>query len=487
MFCVHTTHHVVDDDPYWMYFVPAFQEEPHNAIHIPSMSNQLYHYGSALFAEYLDVRFGDGDGTLAASLWRSARQDGTVTLDDYWLTADVENEPDLFDAIDAYLQREHSTTFRDALVEFAEWRLILGARDDGEHFPEGSQWRGAEVTVAERFAPIDLPIVDETIARPVQPTGTSYVRVDTDDLEGGEQLRLAIDLDDDTDWAVQVFRLMDDAPAEVHAVELVEHHGELTLAVAGAEMLVLGVTNLGDEDFDGDDYPVDSSGFTYSLEILSQPVVTAIEPAAATAGTSGVEVVVTASPLSDEATLSLGEGVTVSVTGVEGDRLTATIDLDLLATPGPRDVTVTNPSSDPGVLAGGFEILALPAPTLMSVTPNELEPGAELTLTVSGNGFLEGAQADLGGGITIDHADVVDATRMLLTISVSNDAAPGSRPLTVSNPGSAAATLSDAVTVLSDQESGGCSCSASDPRRSASRGVPILLVSLLFLALRRRR
>lgn len=511
MFCVHVTHDILPDDPYWLYFIPEFQSEPHRAIHLPLMSNQLYHYGSALFAEFLDEHYGTGDGTLAPQLWQSARQDGTVEIDGYWtFSPDAENEPDLLDAIDEFLQAEHSSSFNQALVEFAEWRLLLGSYDDGEHFYEGRWWNGAEVTFAEIFADDELPVEDAMAAMLPQPTGTTFIRIDTDDLEGSELLRLNVELADTTSWAVQVIRIFDDAPAEVIPMEIVESASEALVTVAGTEHIVLTVTNLGGPDFDGDDYPVIESEFTYSLELVSQPTVTAVEPNAATAGMTGVEVMVTASPMSAEATVDFGEGITVGEVTVDGDELSTTIDIDVTATPGPRDVTVTNPGSDPGVLEGGFEVLAPPAPVLESVDPSELEQGDHVVLTVTGAGILDGAEVNLGAGVTISSVDVPESTRMLVTVDVDGSAAPGPRDLVVTNPGGNAATLDGAVEVLggagdgdgdgdadgdgdSDGDGdgdadgdGGCECRQAAGTPTAGHSAPLLLAGLLLALLRRR-
>lgn len=515
MFCVHTTHDILPDDPYWLYFIPEFQSEPHRAIHIPLMSNHSYHYGSALFAEFLDEHYGTGDGSLAPQLWQAARQDGTVEIDGHWtFSLDAENEPDLFDAIDDYLQEDHASSFDQALVEFAEWRLLLGDYDDGEHFYEGQWWNGAEITFAEIFATDELPVVEGMVTMLPEPTGTTFIRIDTDELEGAEQLRLSVDLEETTRWAVQVIRIFEDAPAEVNPVEIEESTGGALVTAAGAEHIVLTVTNLGGTDLDGDDYPLSADDFTYSLELLSQPTVTAVEPNAATAGMSGVEVTVTASPLSPEATVDFGDGITVGEVTVDGSSLTTTLDIDVTATPGPRDVTVINPESDPGLLEGGFEVLAPPAPVLESVDPGELEQGEHVVLTVTGAGILDSAEVTLGAGITISSVDVAEATRMLVTVDVDSAAAPGPRDLVVTNPGGNAATLEGAVEVIagsgdgdgdgdadgdgdgdSDSDSdadadadgdGGCECRQAAGGPTAGHTAPLLLAGLLLALLRRR-
>ena len=48
------------------------------------------------------------------------------------------------------------------------------------------------------------------------------------------------------------------------------------------------ITSTGDEDFDPDDWPVVPSDFTFTLELLRQPEVTAITPGAITAGMNAI-------------------------------------------------------------------------------------------------------------------------------------------------------------------------------------------------------
>lgn len=504
MFDVHTTLNLVPDDPYWMFFIPSFQSDPHYPFFLPSMTNSYFHYGSALFPEFIDQRYGDGDASLAPRLWQAARQDGRITIETSWgypsPVSSTPNEPDVLDAIDDVLQTEHGTSLQEALVEFAEWRLLLGDYDDGAHFAEGATWRGAEVSFAEIYGPNDLPAVDQMVTQLPRVTGTSYVRVDTGTLEGSELLRLGVTVSDDTEWAVQVFRIMDGAPAEITRVPLEALAGEVTVAAAGAEAVVLAATVIGMDGVDADtEYLPPDHEFTYTIELVAQPTVTAIEPAIGTAGVTAMPVTVTASPLAPDATLDLGQGITVNGVAVDDDRLTATIDIALDAAPGPRDVSVTNPGSDPGVLAGGFTVEAPPAPAITGVDPSELEPGQTADLTVTGAGFLAGAQADLGDGVTIDSAEVASSTELVLSVTVDDAATPGPRDLTITNPGGNAATLADAFEILDaggdggpdggpgdgDDESG-CNCSQAGGSSAAPRGAPLLLAGLMLALLRRR-
>ena len=485
MFCIHTISSLIEDNWEWMYFVPHFQDAPYLPIFWMTRMNPYYHYGTGLFAQFLDERYGAGDARLAVRFWQAARQDGDVEVIDWYAISDAPNDPDLFDVIRQYLRDEHDSTFEEALIEFAEWRLLLGENDDGAHFERGMFWSGAEPTMDISFDATELPVAEEPLSSPPMPSGTSYVQVLTDGLEGPERLKFTVDLADDTRWAVQAFGLRSPAEAVVESAEVVEHHAEIVFTAAGYDSVVFAVTNLGVGDLDPASADYRASEVSYDLELMRQPTVVAIEPSAATAGITGLAVTVTAEPLDGGAELSLGEGITVDdVTVLDGNTITAVIDIASTAPLGRRDVSVTNPGGDPGLLEGGFEVLAAPAPNLQSVEPREVEPGSTETLTVIGSGLLSGATAALGDDIEVLSVDIVNGERAFLTVEVAAGAAAGARDLTMTNPGGAASTLTDAVVVLGDE--GGCNCGiARGDRRNVGAG--LLLVVAAFLLMRRPR
>lgn len=498
MFDVHTTHVLLPDDFIYYYFVPGFQSEPHRAFYTHSTTNYTYHFGAALFIQFLDERYDSGDATLDAVLWRNARQDGEISLDyDGLPVSDTPNEPDILDSIRTYLQTERDTTLEEALVEFAQWRLLVGAYDDGEHFADAANLVGAEVTFAEIYLPEELPVDEAMPLSLPYPTGSSFVRIDTNEVTPETMLEVTVSLDDSTHWAAQVIRILESSPAEVVDIELVDSVGEALVPAAGAEFLVLAVTNLGDESIDSDEFPQEAE-FTYSLALVTRPTVTSISPAAVTAGVRNVEVEVVASPLHEEATLDLGSGVTVSNITVEGDQLSATVDVDLMAEPGFRDVSVTNPGADPGVLEGGFEVIAPPGPTISGISPNELVQGDSGDLVITGSSFLDGAEVTLGEGIMIETVELESTTQIVLTVRVDDDAVAGPRDLTVANPGGVADTLEDAFEVIAsiqEQDSGpgpngssaeGCSCGQAVGVKSAKRSIPLLFAALALVLIRRR-
>jgi Quinohemoprotein amine dehydrogenase, alpha subunit domain III len=83
-------------------------------------------------------------------------------------------------------------------------------------------------------------------------------------------------------------------------------------------------------------------------------------------------------------------------------------------------------------------VRAVVTPTVDSVTPNSLARGTTATLTVTGSGFLPGAQATAeafteNGGVTVNSVTVLSETELQVSVSVAAAAPTGTRHLAVWN------------------------------------------------------
>jgi hypothetical protein len=76
-------------------------------------------------------------------------------------------------------------------------------------------------------------------------------------------------------------------------------------------------------------------------------------------------------------------------------------------------------------------------PTVDSVTPAAVARGSTATLTVTGSGFLPGAQATAfkSDGVTVNSVTVASETGLQVSVTVDADAPTGARSLVVWNPG----------------------------------------------------
>ncbi len=84
---------------------------------------------------------------------------------------------------------------------------------------------------------------------------------------------------------------------------------------------------------------------------------------------------------------------------------------------------------------------------VVACTPENGVRGASLTVQVGGSGFVSGATAAFGDGVTIDSVTFVSATRLDATVSIAGAAVPGWRTVTVTNPGPVTATLANGFKV----------------------------------------
>ena len=102
----------------------------------------------------------------------------------------------------------------------------------------------------------------------------------------------------------------------------------------------------------------DDTVVTSSVTIPIMPTVTGMSPSGGEQGTT-VPVTVAGTKFQSGATLSVGAGVTVTgVTVASPTQLTATLQIAVDATVGPRDVVVTNPGGASATLTGGFGVTA---------------------------------------------------------------------------------------------------------------------------------
>ncbi|WP_437587236.1 MXAN_6640 family putative metalloprotease [Sorangium sp. So ce1000] len=99
-----------------------------------------FSYGSALFFQFLEERFGEGT---VRSLWERV-EDGAFG----------EADPAWFEQLDPLLSSRAQTTFSEAFVEFAAWNLLTGSAADPERsYAAGAGYRGlAPQEVAAPYA-----------------------------------------------------------------------------------------------------------------------------------------------------------------------------------------------------------------------------------------------------------------------------------------------------------------------------------------------
>ena len=148
-------------------------------------------------------------------------------------------------------------------------------------------------------------------------------------------------------------------------------------------------------------------------------------------------------------TADFGSGITVnSVTFISSSSLSVSITIQGTATPGSRNVTITNPDTQSDTLTNGFTVNAsAPPPTVISCVPNNGNKGQTLTVAVNGSDFVATPTADFGRKITINSVTWFSSSLIHVNIKIQNGAKSGSRNVTITNPDTQSHTLVNGFTV----------------------------------------
>lgn len=224
--------------------------------------------GGRLFFAFLEERWGSGrPGELTTALVAAAPQRTPPS------SAWFRNEPDLVDILTANARAGGSPPFGEMLRDFAVARAFVGSRSDDAHLLDVARfgdpgrvrfdWTVPWKSLPRRLAP----------ARPVQPTGASYVWIDLADAPGGVPLTLVAEWEPPVSfrWAIVKIGPEGDErgrlepPTQLGATtiqqSLVDLHG-----LAG--LIVVGVNEGGSsavDPHDPDDGPYLGQGYTLTL------------------------------------------------------------------------------------------------------------------------------------------------------------------------------------------------------------------------------
>jgi MYXO-CTERM domain-containing protein len=384
------------------YFLPAFQREPHRGVGCTYFFNNAlvyYHYGSSLFQVFLEERYGNYDGKLLSSMWKAARQEGTVTsIGGTGLgVLDVPNAPQMWDAMTEVLA---PVTLAEAYAEFARWRYFVGDNDDGAHFRDGSKWKGGEVGIAAKHRFDQLPLTTEA-PNAVDELGSAYIEVLLADAPPERGLRISFEGASESVWSVDALLVPTTGAAKTETIEL-DHQGAGQVELhdlKGIERVVLTVASLGDEQYDAEK-PSCSSGYSFSygvepIDVSIPSAIESIEPNTIQLGTSEY-LWISGSGYASGSKVSIGGGgVTVTkVDFLDEGTLGASVVVAPEASPGPRDVVVTNPNEKAVTLSGGLTLVAADVQSDAGVD----DAGNEETPAADGGDEGCGACVVSGGG-----------------------------------------------------------------------------------------
>lgn len=223
--------------------------------------------GALLFPWFLDEAYGRGTPGLVMTSLLALVTQRTPAGSLEW-----RNEPDTFDALRA-IARTRDTTLDGVLLDFAIARAFVGTRSDGAHLADVERFGDAGRVRFEWSIPYDSLPRRVASGVPLEPTGMTYLWVDTRGAPLDAELTFV------GDWELPaVFRWalvkVDQSGAEAGRVDIAAmfgaSHAERTLVGIGglAGVLVVGV-NAGSMDrghpFDPDEQPLMPHAYTVML------------------------------------------------------------------------------------------------------------------------------------------------------------------------------------------------------------------------------
>ena len=214
--------------------------------------------------------------------------------------------------------------------------------------------------------------------------------------------------------------------------------------------------------------PVTGSGM-FSVTAASPQLISASPSSGPQGQTLAVTILGLNTSFNAGSTVSFGSGISINSVAVNsGTSLTATISIAAGAALGARDVTVTT-GGTPLIGPNLFSVVAA-GPAILSVNPSSASPGQTLNVKITGalTHFVQGSsQPSFGPGITVNSVTVTNATTLDANITISSNAVPGSRTVSVTT-GTETASLENGFLVLGSGQSGPLSC-------LTNTGVPPLL------------
>src|ERR1017187_648140 len=177
--------------------------------------------------------------------------------------------------------------------------------------------------------------------------------------------------------------------------------------------------------------------------IVPAPVISAISPPSAPAGSNALALTVTGAnfvgyPAQNAQSIVSLNGVALASVFVNSGMLTATVPANLLSSPGQCTVQVTNP----GGAASNTATFSVLAPAISSLSSTSISAGsAAFALTVTGANYLSGSQVSFNGAALA--ATFVNSTTLTTTVPANLVTTPGVVNIQVVNPGG---SLSNVVT-----------------------------------------
>lgn len=156
------TDHVFDDENFYQNYYAYFNQSPFQSLDKISLADP-YQYGAGLWFQYLDERFGEGNGRLVRELWELSVQEG------------YENTADYFMAMRQRLGARDA--FDQAFREFGRWRIRVGSLAGSEHLHEAQTWPERVIPKTLDVGELDGSETEIKIPEGLQPYSHYFLRL----------------------------------------------------------------------------------------------------------------------------------------------------------------------------------------------------------------------------------------------------------------------------------------------------------------------
>ncbi len=199
-----------------------------------------------------------------------------------------------------------------------------------------------------------------------------------------------------------------------------------------------------------------TSAFTAGAVTVQQPnpvpVLNSLNPASATAGSSGITLTVNGSNFAGNSEVRWNNSPRTT-TFVSATQLTATIPSSDLVAAGTATVTVVSPAPGGGTSNSLTFTINNPAPTITTLSPNAVTAGGTaFTLTVNGSGFVNGSTVQWNGSPRT--TTFGSATQLTAAIPASDIATAGTANVTVNSPAPGGGTSATATFTINNPTPG---------------------------------
>lgn len=197
---VWVTDQVFDDENFYQNYYAYFNKSPYQSLDKISLADP-YQYGAGLWFQYLDERFGEGDGSFTRRIWELSIQDG------------MDTEPDYFDAMTKLLGDDD--TLKAAFRDFGRWRFHVGSRAGVDHLREAEIWPDRVIPMLVESGSLDEnKLIEWTVPTGMEPYSHSYLRFTIPPQVQNTHFELNFELDPERVGQIQ-YDILHSSPSEV--------------------------------------------------------------------------------------------------------------------------------------------------------------------------------------------------------------------------------------------------------------------------------